>query len=116
MPGTENQAPEKQALPSSHQVCDDPITANKHKDEKAFFMPRFPWYNTIHFRISLALFVLFAIQAGTAGFTLYEVDLRKHDYEILNLAGQTRVISHTMAHEPRLPAHDGRQTRRHPPV
>jgi len=29
------------------------------------------------------------------------VDLRKHDYEILNLAGQTRVISHTMAHQSR---------------
>lgn len=64
-------------------------------------MPRFPWYNSIRFRISLALFVLFAFQAGTAGFTLYEVGLRKHDYEILNLAGQTRVISHTMAHQSR---------------
>jgi HD-GYP domain-containing protein (c-di-GMP phosphodiesterase class II) len=64
-------------------------------------MPQFPWYNTIRFRVSLALFVLFALQAGTAGFTLYEVDLRKHDYEILNLAGQTRVISHTMAHQSR---------------
>jgi len=62
-------------------------------------MPHFPWYNTIRFRVSLALFVLFALQAGTAGFTLYEVDLRKHDYEILNLAGQLRVISHTMAHQ-----------------
>ena len=64
-------------------------------------MPQFPWHNTIRFRVSLALFVLFALQAGTAGFTLYEVDLRKHDYEILNLAGQTRVISHTMAHQSR---------------
>ncbi|MBU0594495.1 MAG: HD domain-containing protein [Gammaproteobacteria bacterium] len=64
-------------------------------------MPHFPWYNSIRFRVSLALFALFVLQAGTAGFTLYEVDLRKHDYEILNLAGQTRVISHTMAHESR---------------
>lgn len=64
-------------------------------------MPQFSWYNTIRFRVSLALFVLFALQAGTAGFTLYEVDLRKHDYEILNLAGQLRVISHTMAHQSR---------------
>lgn len=64
-------------------------------------MLQFPWYNTIRFRVSLALFVLFALQAGTAGFTLYEVDLRKHDYEILNLAGQLRVISHTMAHQSR---------------
>lgn len=64
-------------------------------------MPQFPWHNTIRFRVSLALFVLFVLQAGTAGFTLYEVDLRKHDYEILNLVGQTRVISHTMAHQSR---------------
>jgi HD-GYP domain-containing protein (c-di-GMP phosphodiesterase class II)/HAMP domain-containing protein len=55
------------------------------------------WWKTIRFQISLALFVLFALQAGTAGFTLYEVSLRKHDYEILNLAGQARVISHTLA-------------------
>lgn len=64
-------------------------------------MLKFPWYNTIRFRISLALFVLFALQAGTAGFTLYEVDLRKHDYEILNLAGQMRVISHTLVSQSR---------------
>lgn len=60
---------------------------------------RFPWYNTIRFRISLALFALFALQAGTAGFTLYEVNLRKHDYEILNLAGQMRVISRALMHQ-----------------
>lgn len=64
-------------------------------------MPQFSWYNSIRFRVSLALFILFALQAGTAGFTLYEVNLRKHDYEILNLAGQLRVISHTMAHQSR---------------
>lgn len=64
-------------------------------------MLKFPWYNTIRFRLSLALFTLFALQAGTASFTLYEVDLRKHDYMILNLAGQTRVISHTLAHQSR---------------
>lgn len=59
-------------------------------------MVGFSWYNSIRFRVSLALFVLFALQAFTAGFTLYEIDLRKHDYEILNLAGQTRVISHSL--------------------
>ena len=58
-----------------------------------------PWYHTLRFQISLILFVLFALQAATAGFTLYEVDLRKHDYEILNLAGQTRVISHTLVYQ-----------------
>lgn len=64
-------------------------------------MSAFPWYNSIRFRISLALFALFVLQAGTAGFTLYEVDLRKHDYEILNLAGQMRVISHAVVHQSR---------------
>ncbi|BCB25707.1 hypothetical protein SKTS_05930 [Sulfurimicrobium lacus] len=73
-------------------------------------MPQFPWYNTIRFRVGLALFVLFAFQAGTVGFTLYEVDLRKHDYEILNLAGQLRVISHTMAHESRNYLKENEQT------
>lgn len=61
------------------------------------FDAAFPWYNSIRFRISSTLCVLFALQAATAGFTLYEVDLRKHDYKILALAGQTRVISHTLA-------------------
>ncbi len=60
---------------------------------------RFHWYNTIRFRIGLTLFVLFTLQAGTAGFTLFEVDLRKHDYEILNLAGQMQVVSHTLLHQ-----------------
>lgn len=64
-------------------------------------MQQFPWYNTIRVRVGLALFVLFALQAATAGFTLYEVNLRKHDYEILTLAGQTRVISHTLVHQSR---------------
>lgn len=64
-------------------------------------MTGLPWFNTIRFRIGLALFVLFALQAGTAGFTLYEIELRKHDYEILNLAGQMRVISHNMEQQAR---------------
>lgn len=59
-------------------------------------MIRFYWYKTIRFRISLAVFALFFLQAGTAGLTLYEVDLRKHDYAILVLAGQLRVASNAM--------------------
>jgi HD-GYP domain-containing protein (c-di-GMP phosphodiesterase class II) len=72
-----------------------------HGGEAGDFMVQVFRYNTIRFQVGLALFVLFALQAGTAGFTLYEVNLRKHDYEILNLAGQARVISHTMAHQSR---------------
>ncbi|MBI5919782.1 MAG: HD domain-containing protein [Nitrosomonadales bacterium] len=60
---------------------------------------RFPWYNSIRFRISLALLALFSLQVGAVGFTLYEIGLRKHDYEILNLAGQTRVISHSLLYQ-----------------
>ena len=45
------------------------------------------WYNTIRYRIGMAVFAIFFLQAGTAGLTLYEVDLRKHDYAILVLAG-----------------------------
>ena len=59
-------------------------------------MQQFVWYNSIRFRLGLAVFALFILQAGTAGITLYEVDLRKHDYTILVLAGQLRVISNEM--------------------
>ena len=47
----------------------------------------------------MAILVLFFLHAGTAGMTLYEVDLRKHDYSILVLAGQLRVVCHAMVHE-----------------
>jgi HD-GYP domain-containing protein (c-di-GMP phosphodiesterase class II) len=41
--------------------------------------------------VALALFCL--LLAGAVGFILYELDLRKHDYRILNLAGQMRVTA-----------------------
>ena len=59
------------------------------------------WYNSIRFRISLAVLAFFLLQAGTAGLTLYEIDLRKHDYTILILAGQLRVISNSMVQQSR---------------
>ena len=37
--------------------------------------------------------------AGAVSFTLYELDLRRHDYVILNLAGQLRVISHALVEQ-----------------
>ncbi|MDO8605857.1 MAG: HD domain-containing phosphohydrolase [Phaeospirillum sp.] len=40
-----------------------------------------------------SLAILCTFLAGAAGFILYELDLRKHDYQILNLAGQMRVIA-----------------------
>jgi len=57
---------------------------------------RLSWFKSIRFQIGAALFLLFAVQAGSASYTLYEVGLRKHDYEILNLAGQMRTIAQTM--------------------
>ncbi len=43
---------------------------------------------------SLAMLCVFL--AGTSGFILYELDLRKHDYQILNLAGQMRVLASSL--------------------
>lgn len=40
--------------------------------------------------------LLLSVFSGTVGFTFYELDLRKHDYLILNLTGQLRVNQHLM--------------------
>jgi len=50
-------------------------------------------------QITLALLLLFAAAAGSVGFTLYELDLRKHDYVILNLSGQLRALAQGMVTE-----------------
>lgn len=55
------------------------------------------WASSLRNQIGLALALLAAAFAGTVAFTLYEVELRKHDYAILNLAGQLRVTSQAMA-------------------
>lgn len=47
-------------------------------------------------QITLALLLLFTAATGSVGFTLYELDLRKHDYVILNLAGQLRALAEGM--------------------
>jgi HD-GYP domain-containing protein (c-di-GMP phosphodiesterase class II) len=60
-------------------------------------MQRIPWLSSLRNQIGLALLLLASAFAGTVAFTLYEVELRKHDYAILNLAGQLRVISQMMA-------------------
>ena len=51
------------------------------------------WYRSLSVQINAALIMLFSLAAGTVGFTLYELDLRKHDYVIMNLVGQLRVIA-----------------------
>ena len=59
--------------------------------------PPIRWFNSIRNQIGLALILLAAAFASTVAFTLYEVELRQHDYAILNLAGQLRVTSQVMA-------------------
>ncbi len=50
-------------------------------------------------QITLAMLLMFAAAAGSVGYTLYELDLRKHDYVVLNLAGQLRALAQTMVRE-----------------
>ncbi len=63
--------------------------------------PAIRWYNSLRNQIGLALVLLAAAFASTVTFTLYEVELRQHDYAILNLAGQLRVTSQAMAGQAR---------------
>ena len=62
---------------------------------------RISWMNSLRNQIALALVLLASAFAGTVAFTLYEVELRKHDYAILGLAGQLRVTSQAMAGQAR---------------
>lgn len=47
-------------------------------------------------QMMLALLILFVAAAGSVGFTIYELDLRKHDYVILNLAGRLQTLAQRM--------------------
>ncbi len=60
-----------------------------------------PWARTIRFQVALSLGVLFATLAGSTGYGIYALNLRRHDYEILNLSGQLRVTSAAMVHDAR---------------
>lgn len=50
----------------------------------------------LKFRLPAAIVSLFIVLAVSAAYTLYLIDLRKHDYAILNLSGQLGVISHEL--------------------
>ncbi len=50
-------------------------------------------------QITLAMLLMFAAAAGSVGFTLYELDQRKHDYVVLNLAGQLSALAQGMVRE-----------------
>ena len=51
------------------------------------------WYRLLKYQIPLAVFILFTLLTSAIVFTLNSVNARKHDYAILNLAGQLRVIT-----------------------
>jgi len=57
---------------------------------------KFSFIKSLKFQIGLALAGQFIFLGGVVGFTLYEIDLRKHDYAILNLSGQLRVLGQSM--------------------
>jgi len=60
---------------------------------------KLPIIKTLKFQVALALGIQFLLLAGVIGATIYQLDLRKHDYVILNLAGQLRVISQVMVNQ-----------------
>jgi HD-GYP domain-containing protein (c-di-GMP phosphodiesterase class II)/HAMP domain-containing protein len=62
---------------------------------------RAPWLRAIRFQVGLALGALFVLLAVSVGVTWYQLDLRKHDYMILNLAGQLRVTAQSMVQQAR---------------
>jgi nitrate/nitrite-specific signal transduction histidine kinase len=66
---------------------------------RQFLLPT--WARTIRFQVALSLGLMFAALAGSAGYGLYALDLRQHDYEILNLSGQLRVTSAAMISDAR---------------
>ena len=51
---------------------------------------------SLNSQLRAAMLLLFVASAGSVGFTIYELDLRKHDYVILNLSGQLRAIAQNM--------------------
>jgi HD-GYP domain-containing protein (c-di-GMP phosphodiesterase class II) len=53
-------------------------------------------WNSLRFRVVGAVAALVAVSAASAVFVLTQVDLRQHDYAILNLSGQLRVAARAM--------------------
>ncbi|MDH5393040.1 MAG: HD domain-containing protein [Gammaproteobacteria bacterium] len=58
--------------------------------------PPIKWYQLLKFQIPLAILILFTLLTSAIRFTLTSVEARTHDYAILNLAGQLRVISNNI--------------------
>lgn len=68
-------------------------------NRRRFVVPA--WAQTIRFQVALSLGLLFAALAGSASYGVYALNLRRHDYEILNLSGQLRLTSAAMVNESR---------------
>ena len=51
------------------------------------------WYRLLKYQIPLAVLILFSLLTSAIIFTLNSVNARQHDYAILNLAGQLRIIT-----------------------
>lgn len=51
------------------------------------------WYQSLKTQIAAALVLQVILISAIASFSFFQLDLRKHDYAILNMAGQLRVIS-----------------------
>ena len=63
------------------------------------------WTRSLAAQLTTALALLALLGVGTVAFIQYELELRKHDYIILNLTGQLRVLAQNLTHAAeRLPA------------
>jgi len=51
------------------------------------------WYQSLKTQIAAVLILQIILIIAISGFSYFQLDLRKHDYAILNLTGQLRVIS-----------------------
>ena len=59
------------------------------------------WYRSLAVQLGAALLLLFGTAVWIAGSTLYQINLRKHDYAILDLTGQLRLIAESMSSQSR---------------
>ena len=54
------------------------------------------WYQSLKFHIVVALALQLVVIIAITAFSIYQLNLRTHDYAILNLSGQLKVISQTL--------------------
>jgi len=57
------------------------------------------WYKRLQFQIPMTILVLFTLLTSAIVFTLISVNARQHDYAILNLSGQLRVIANNLQNQ-----------------